>query len=193
MDSMPEGCLYARISPALLAVYATERAAIEFEAAVRGETERWFFAITDIHQAVTAALVEVLSGSSSIGALTEKNRKRWLTFFEASRSDPHVQPPTNADQILHFKELVELAQSRQILESDEPDLIKLNDLRNDLAHVKQRAWYVEIAWIRRILHSATTALDRLFQTDTFGIHLEGDQMLRAKSAIHRLNAGTNTA
>lgn len=53
--------LYARTNPALLAMHACERAAVEYEAAMSGETERWFFAITDMHQALTAALVETLA------------------------------------------------------------------------------------------------------------------------------------
>lgn len=195
MLPIPEDDLYARTSPDLLAVHATERAAIEFEAAMRGETERWFFAITDIHQALTAALVATVSGTNRIGALVGSQQEEWLNFYEASREDPNAQAPKERDRIAPLTTLLSRAQSCNdgtgtlaLTDGEASDLKRLNDFRNDLAHVKPVGWSLEIAGLPRILRAAANTLGQLFQMSPLLIHLEEDQLNRAKAALNRFTA-----
>lgn len=191
MDSMPEGCLYARISPALLAVYATERAAIEFEASMGGNPERWFFAITDIHQALTSALVETLSGTNSLGALTDEQQKQWRRYHQDRRENPDAKPPEDRFRIASFETLLSRAKSNQagnplaLTRCEESDLKQLNDLRNDLQHVKPTGWSLEIAGLPRILQSAAKTMHQLFKMDPLVIHLDEDELTRAINALDR--------
>ncbi|WP_314952082.1 hypothetical protein [Bradyrhizobium cosmicum] len=194
MDSNELDNLYARTSPALLAMHACERAAAEFRAAQSGEAERWFFAITDMHQAVTAALVETLSGTAGIGALPKKLQKEWMDYFEA-RNSTNVDPPAG-DRVITFGELLDRAgdatnvhdmQGTLALTVDEKrDLLRLNDFRNDLAHVKPRGWSLEIAGLPRIFRAAAKALEQLFDMPPLRLHLEETQIERAERAIEAI-------
>ncbi|WP_284278035.1 hypothetical protein [Bradyrhizobium liaoningense] len=182
--------LYARTSPALLAVHACERAASEYEAAISGDTARWFFAITDMHQALTAALVETLSGTAGIGALPKKLQQQWLNYFQNRGAG--VQPPAD-ERVLTFVELLERAcdtaschdmQGTLVLtDSEKKDLLSLNDFRNDLAHVKPRGWSLEIAGLPRIFGAAVKAMRQLFEMAPLRLHLEEVEMERAGKSI----------
>ncbi|MCK1492196.1 hypothetical protein IVB14_17650 [Bradyrhizobium sp. 180] len=183
--------LYARTSPALLAVHACERAATEYEAATSGDTARWFFAITDMHQALTAALVETLSGTAGIGALPRKLQQQWLNYFE-NRGAADAQPPAD-DRVVTFGELLERACDRAnchnmqgtltLTDDDKMDLLRLNDFRNDLAHVKPRGWSLEIAGLPRIFRAAAKIMRQLFGMAPLRLHLEEDEITRAEKAI----------
>ncbi|BAB51922.1 hypothetical protein [Mesorhizobium japonicum] len=189
MESSDADYLYARTSPALLAVHASERAASEFETAMSGDAERWFFAITDMHQALTAALVETLSGTAGIGALTERNQKQWLGHFNHT---PGCQPP-NQYRIVEFETLVDRAVdvanvhnmhgTLKLTEAESRDILRLNEFRNDLAHVKPRGWSLEIAGLPRIFGAAANAMRQLFDMAPLRLHLDDDQIQRADKAI----------
>jgi len=183
--------LYARTSPALLAMHACERAAAEYDAAMSGETERWFFAITDVHQALTAALVETLSGTAGIGALPTKLQKQWLDYFEARRA-ADIQPPVD-DRVITFGELLDRARdpanchnmqgTLTLTEDEKQDLLSLNDFRNDLAHVKPRGWSLEIAGLPRIFGAAAKTMRQLFDMASLRLHLEEGEIERVERAI----------
>lgn len=190
MTSSVADDLYARTSPALLAVHACERAASEYEAAISGDTARWFFAITDMHQALTAALVETLSGTAGIGALPKKLQQQWLIYYENRGAD--VQPPAD-DRVITFGELLARAcdtanchdmQGTLVLtDGEKKDLLRLNDFRNDLAHVKPRGWSLEIAGLPRIFGAAAKAIRQLFEMAPLRLHLEEDEVERAEKSI----------
>ncbi|MET4720778.1 hypothetical protein ABIF63_004884 [Bradyrhizobium japonicum] len=191
MNVTVEDDLYARTSPALLAMHACERAATEYAAAMSGETERWFFAITDMHQALTAALVETLSGTAGIGALPKKLQKEWLGYFDA-RNDTDIEPPIE-DRVITFGELLDRARDAThvhdmqgtlaLSEDEKRDLLRLNEFRNDLAHVKPRGWSLEIAGLPRIFGVAAKAARQLFNMAPLRLHLEDHQIERAEMAI----------
>jgi hypothetical protein len=191
MKSNDPDDLYARTSPALLAMHACERAAAEYKAAMSGEAARWFFAITDMHQALTAALVEALSGTAGIGALPKKHQKQWLDYFNA-RNATDIEPPAE-DRVVTFGELLDRAcdtanvhdmhGTLALTENEKRDLLRLNDFRNDLAHVKPRGWSLEIAGLPRIFGAAAKAMRQLFDMVHLRLHLEEDQSERAERAI----------
>jgi len=180
--------LYAEISPASLAVHAVERAAVEFEAAMSGKNERWFFAITDIHLALTAALVETLSGTARVGALIERQQEEWLEYYAKLRVAPE-----DKDRVVDFVTLLYRARdpanerdmygTLTLTDREMQDLKMLHGFRNDVAHVKPVGWYLEIAGLPRIFSAAAKVLHQLFQMGPLQIHLEEDELERAEKAI----------
>jgi hypothetical protein len=180
------------LTPAILFAHGIERAAIEVEAAANGKPDRWWFAITDSHQALTAALVGTLRGTADIGAFYEPVRIAWLDYFERSRDDPTVKPPKDG-YIMRFDDLLERAQCKDashdmggtlvLTEADKADLVRLNYLRNNLDHVRPGGWILEIVGLPRILGAAGEAMRQLFSMHPLRIHLEEDQIDPTESAI----------
>jgi hypothetical protein len=183
---------YIHITPATLAVHAIERAALEVHAAANDKPDRWWFAITDAHQALTAALVETLVGTAGIGAYDKPLQRAWLDYYEVSRTDNSAKPPED-DRVLPFPALLDRAQDKKsrrdmggtlvLTDSDKKDLRRLNSFRNDLDHVKPRGWSLEKAGLPRIIGAAAEAMRQLFMMHPLRIHLEENELERAEEAL----------
>jgi hypothetical protein len=189
-DEVDDG--YARTSPALIAVHAIERAADEMAAAVRGNVERWWFAIPDTHRALTAALVQALSGTAGIGVLCDRDAQAWMKYFEDSRSDPNTKVPREGF-VAEFGELLSRAQDPQrrndmhgtlvLTEGQCEDLGRLNACRDRLEHPKPSSWSLEVAGLPRILGTAAQALDQLLSMASIQLKLDPTDLKRAKAAL----------
>lgn len=179
---------YANITPEDLAAHAAIRAESELQAACAGDLGRWFFAVTDIHQALTAALVSALSGTMGIGALVPRDQAAWIERLDATGEGPFPR-----ERIAPFAQLVERAQdpvyannmggTLVLTAQHQKDLIALNTFRDDLAHVKPRSWSLEVAGLPRIVGAAAAALDQLYKMHPLRMHTEDDLVGRAEEAI----------
>jgi hypothetical protein len=184
---------YIRITPAILAVHCVERAMVEMDAAMNGTPMRWWFAITDMDHALTAALVETLKGSAGIGALTKKLQCEWVDYFENSRTDRTVASPKR-ETLASFAELIGRAKNpTNVTETggalllnlkDEKDILRLHQFRNQLLHVKPVHWSLEISGLPRMLGAVAEALRQLFNMTALRLRLEEDDVKKAEVAIN---------
>lgn len=177
----------ARISPHHLAALSLSRAA---NALSQTETDSatWFFIILDLHRALYCALVAALSGPAEIGAYSEKLRAEWIEYFEASRTDPNVEPPRK-DYVALFTELLSRAEDGsapllQLTAETRADILKLNEFRGDLEHVKPRTWCLEIGGLPRMSMVAAEAFENLLQT--FCHRLEEGEIDQVETAISKI-------
>ena len=187
---MNAGRNYIDITPASLAVHCVERAAQEVQDATRGTPMRWWFAISDIDQALTAALVEVLTGTAGIGALTERLQIEWLTYFGEGGKAP------KESRLAPFDDLLERAQdvanshdmSGTLLLSveDKKDILRLHEFRNNLLHVKPVSWSLEITGLPMMIGAVTKALKQLFEMNPLNLHLDEHEVQRANEAIDKI-------
>src|SRR4051794_28081963 len=125
---------YATITPHHLAALSLCRAAGGL-AQVDADSTVWFFVILDLQRALYSALIEALSGSAGIGAYTDKLQAEWSAWFEASRDDPDLPPPLGSS-VQHFNQLLERAPLELLAPQQREDIVKLNQLRGNLEHVK---------------------------------------------------------
>jgi hypothetical protein len=193
---------YVEISPALLTVHAAERTATEVEAAVSGIADRWWFAITDTHLALTSALVETLGGSMGIGAMAPKQRALRLAYLTQHRHSSKEKAPAD-ERIARFDELLERALdpanvgdmggTLALSKAEKADVLKLNDFRNDVIHIKQLHWSLEVAGLPRIVGAAAEAMRQLFQMSPLRAHLAEEEVERAENAIDRILASVGRA
>jgi hypothetical protein len=178
------------ITPALLAVYTVERGAAEVRAATSGEQDRWLFAIVDLHMALNAALVETVSGGSThIGSLSSKHQKAWIDHFES----PGSSPPSNARRVESLSELLSRAFDSAnasgmggtlvLSNAQRSEIGRLNDLRDELVHVKPELGFIEASGLPRIVRAAAEALRQLFDMRPVRHHLDEDVHDRGKLAI----------
>jgi hypothetical protein len=176
---------YADITPHHLAALSLSRAA---EALSRTEADpvTWFFIILDLHRALYCALIAALSGTAEIGAYPELLRAKWMDYFEKSRTDPNVEPPKK-DYVAPFHELLSRAEDGsapllQLTAETRADILKLNEFRGDLEHVKPRTWCLEIGGLPRMSMVAAEAFEMLLRSFSHRL----DETERAEAAISKL-------
>jgi len=179
--------MYARITPDRLATCSLCRAANGLER-VTADPAVWFFIILDLNRALYAALVAALSAENFDEAYGPKLQIQWRQFWENTRTDPNAQSPTS-NRVPYLPELIEMAQTAQLLhlaEKQRSDIMKLNELRDNLEHVKPGGWSHNTSDLPRIVKNVAVAFEPLF--DRFQHHLEEDEVERTKFVIDRLKA-----
>jgi hypothetical protein len=162
------------------------------EAIVRtsSEPQQWFLAIPDLHRALNCAFVAALRGTAGIGAYGPKLRAQWLEYFENSRTQ-QLSAPTG-QKVESFTELLRRAQLPSPDLQGEPlklcdeqlsDLNKLNDLRDDIEHVKPDGGAVQVAGLPRICRAAAYALSYLYSLPPVFVHLTDQELMAARRAV----------
>jgi hypothetical protein len=124
------------ITPAILAVHAIERAAIEVEAALNAKSDRWWFAITDAHYE-----------ASRTNPDAQSLKEGYILPFE--------------DLLKRAQD--DIGSTLTLTDQCKKDLRLLNQFRNELHHVKPQRWYLETDGLSRILGGAAEAMHQLFK------------------------------
>jgi hypothetical protein len=128
-------------------------------------------------------LVAALSGSADIGAYSDKLQAKWVDYFEKSRTDPKAKPPTE-DRVETFEKLLERAEKTALLTPEQrADILKLNEFRDDLEHVKPRTWSLEVGGLPRMGANAAKAVAALLPS--FSHRLELDEIARVEEAVSK--------
>jgi|TARA_R100000049_G_C1954332_1_gene105799 hypothetical protein len=119
----------------------------------KGEKLRLFLAARSVHLALVTALSSALSGTDGTGAMSDKERKAWLRFFDDMRGGLAEAPKT---RMASFSELLKRAQEcptgyiakpLQLDENEERELKKLTALRDWTEHPRPDHHLIEPAWI----------------------------------------------
>jgi hypothetical protein len=142
-----------------------------------------------LDQAMTAGLVETMTGVAGIGAFADSLQDKWREYFEKSLTDPKAKPPAD-ERVLFFLELLKRAQGNDapygplvLTQDDIADLKRLNEFRGNLIHIKPSGWSLETAGLPRILGVVAEAMQQMFAMTPLQIHLEPDEIQRAHNAI----------
>ncbi len=183
---------YARTDPRRMAVLCIQRAAETIRSAEQN-TALWFLAIPELHRAVYSALVAALTGTHGTGAYARRDRRGspgWL------QGDQDMSSP-NSQWVDTFENLLARAQQTTAVADlgGEPlklagqicrDLRKLNELRDDIEHVKPGGWSLEVGGLPRIANSAVVALRHLFSCSSIRIHLSEAEIQAAEGAFRTI-------
>ena len=179
-------------SPQHLAMLCVVRADMTINL-IPTDPAQWFFVIVDLHRALNCALVAALRGTAGIGAYPPKLRRRWLEYFDRSRTNDVDSP--DSQRVEPFLELLRRAQEASpVLQGEHltltaermNDLVKLNYLRDDIEHVKPVDWYLEVVGLPRICRAAAYALAHLFSLPPVNMHLSDLERADANRAIGRI-------
>jgi hypothetical protein len=90
--------------------------------------------------------------------------------------------------VQHFNQLLKRAEKgtlKLLAPQQREDIVKLNQLRSNLEHVKPGTWSLGIAGLPRICASATAAFAALLET--FHFRLAEDELERTRAAIATLS------
>jgi hypothetical protein len=189
--------VYAEITPQHLAALSIQRAADALEHTDADPTT-WFIVVLDLHRALYCALVAALSGSLGIGAYSDKLKIKWIDYYERSRSDPDAETPTNKegiidDRVERFETLLERAENSalelqnsplQLAAEQKADILKLNEFRDDLEHVKPRSWFLEVGGLPRMGANVAKAFAALLPS--FSLQIEPEEVEQVEAAIAKI-------
>jgi hypothetical protein len=178
---------YATITPQHLAALSLSRAAYALPS-TETDPATWFFIILDLDRALYCALIAALSGTTEIGAYPEWLRTEWIKYFEASRTDPDAKPPEK-EYVEHFTKLLSWAEDGsapllQLTAERRADILKLNEFRGDLEHVKPSGWDLEIAGLPRMSRVAAETFETLF--GSFRHRLEEEEIEQVETSISKI-------
>jgi hypothetical protein len=193
---------YVSIAPHQLAALSLCRASDTLEQTASNPTS-WFFVIVDLHRALYSALVAVMSGPAGIGAYDDKLRAEFIEALDASRNEPHPREPapkkrgekSDEHYVLPFIELLQRAETGsghmwglpiQLSPEQHEDIVRLNDFRDKLEHVKPETWILPVDGLGRMCASAGTAFARLLES--FSRHLQADELTQVQAALSKFAA-----
>jgi hypothetical protein len=118
------------------------------------EPLRLFLAARSIHLALVTALSSALSGTDGTGAMADRDRRKWIEYFENTRAGFAEAPGT---RMASFNELLERAQTgaigwlQQALvlgENEKLALQKLTALRDWTEHPRPDHHFIEPTWMK---------------------------------------------
>jgi hypothetical protein len=134
------------------------RAALEWtNQALHGEVYYWKWAILALHNALQGFMVLALAGSSGLGALTLKSRKKWLEAHEAGAVPPEewLMPVPQLFEALQRPDSMRMfVGSRHFQPTDDvrEAVEDLNRDRNRFVHFVPMTWiFVTDGWLETML------------------------------------------
>ena len=130
----------------------------------------WKWVIISLHNALQGALVCTLSGTTGVGALTDRSMKKMLEWFEVSRNNANAQVPKArlADLMTLYgrAKLPDLMKEfgggpLQTTKGQDDDVRLLNSLRRNFAHFRPGGWSIETAGLPRVVLNVTAIIELL--------------------------------
>jgi hypothetical protein len=138
-------------------VAASIRQALRCWEMTADDPQAWKWVVLALHAALQGACVcHLLTTAQPVGALTKRNTKEWLTYFNASREDPSLLPPEKTE-LMALPDLLKsvrkagsagdgVSPSIMIDGGDFNWLRRFHDeIRNQFVHFEPRGWSIEVS------------------------------------------------
>ncbi len=142
-------------------VAASVRHALRCRTMTDEDPQAWKWVALSLHAALQGALVcHLVTTASPLGAVTDRNAREWIEYFEASRTDPDRRPPQT--YLLELPALVKLARmphsagdgregALQVSDAELVWLIRFHrDIRNRFVHFEPMGWALEVTGLRTL-------------------------------------------
>lgn len=124
------------------------------------DPQAWKWVMLALHSALQGACVcHLLSTAHPVGPLTKRNTEEWLTYFEASRADPSILPPTRTE-LMALPDLLKAVRKPGTagdgvsppitVSSGEFNWLRRfhDEVRNQLVHFAPMGWGIEVSGMR---------------------------------------------
>lgn len=153
---------YLRTSPQSDVIYALDLI-IDLSDKIEEKPAHWKWVIVSLHDAVEGMMVGALKGTSGVGAFIRRDRESWLNFLSSNGKPPKGR------KLETFMDLYERVKNdsdwnkNPIMTNQETDFyIKLlNDLRNDLIHLKYDGWSIDMSGFHRLIHCSMSIIEKI--------------------------------
>lgn len=169
-----------------LAIAELERCAEHLEAS-DPDGYRLLEAIRCLHLSMVAAMTAALSGSASIGALSEKHRIKAIDAMNDGRWDDvpeRVMPYASLLDAVQQPGAMEWSQALQLTPTEKEACTNLNKSRERIDHPKQGSFSEVRAHLRAVCRDVSPIVARLMRSVSH--HFEDADFSRAEAAIGRI-------
>ena len=143
-------------------VAASLRHALKSLSFVEADDQAWKWVALALHSALQGACVcHLVTTASPVGAVTERNAKEWLDYFEASRIDPKLVSPQT--YLMTLPDLLKTVRKpRSAGDASNPEGVTLTDselewlkhfhdvIRNQFIHFEPLGWSIEVSGIPKV-------------------------------------------
>ncbi|EFO30470.1 hypothetical protein TRICHSKD4_4062 [Roseibium sp. TrichSKD4] len=175
------------------------RHALAFATLLNEDEQIWKWLILALHSALQGACVcHLTTTAQPIGAVTKKNEKKWLEYFEASRVNEKIDPPQT--YLMSLPDLLKKIRKpnscggstypNEITLSDHElsRLTKLHDeIRNQFVHFSPTGWAIEISGTLEIAKLVARIVNDILQAGWGFRHLSEDQKAELRQNLEKLS------
>lgn len=168
-------------------------------AQVLGEDpQAWKWVVMALHSALQGACVcHLTTTAAPVGAVTERNAREWLAYFEDSRTNPHARPPKT--RLMGLPDLLKAVRKPSsagdgsngagvaISESELSWLLRFHkEIRNQFAHFEPMGWSIEVSGIPAIAKLVARIIEDILRTGWAFRHQDRAQREEMQRSLHIL-------
>lgn len=157
------------------------------------DCQAWKWMAIALHSALQGACVCHLTTTAvPVGAVTESNKREWLTYFENSRTNSNAEPPRT--RLMNLPDLLKTVRKPHsagdgsnvagiaITDSELCWLRRFhNDIRNQFVHFEPMGWSIEVSGIPKIATLVARIITEMEQIGYAFRHLDKIQ----RKELHR--------
>lgn len=165
---------------------------------VREDSLAWKWVVIALHSALQGACVCYLTTTAApIGAVTKRNTREWVAYFEDSRTNPNAVPPKT--YLMCLPDLLKAVRKPNsaghgsnaagiaISESELNWLIRFhNDFRNQFTHFEPMGWSIEVSGIPEIAQLVARIIGDILRTGWAFRHLDRARCEEMQRILHAL-------
>lgn len=142
---------------------------------VNAVSQTWKWVVLALHSALQGACVcHLTTTMAPVGAVTERNAGEWLTYFEASHTNPNLRPPKT--HLMGLPDLLlAVRQPNSAGDSSYPDGVEISDselywlghlhknMRNQFVHFEPMGWSIEVSGTPEIAKVVARIIGEILQ------------------------------
>lgn len=159
----------------------------------------WKWVILALHSAVQGACVcHLVTTAEPVGAVTKKNAREWIAYFEEIRTNPSAERPKT--ELMNLPQLLKAIQNENsskreagekeinISQSEYRWLKRIHDsLRNPLTHFAPAGMYVELSGMPNLAHLIARIIQDILDNGWAFRHLTDEQRDALKNDLEKLS------
>lgn len=156
----------------------------------RPEVWRWF--VLSLHLALQGALVCAMKGFDTSGVLalsspSARRTQEWLAAGAPRGASPNQQLASVRELLVRAENYLPANNRLPFSREQANDLLRLNEIRNNFAHLVADGWSLDLTGLPRISLNTIAAIEHLAVTaPTFWHQYEDDQLERVRRALGNL-------
>ena len=151
------------------------RHALRTAQVVNKDAQSWKWVIIALHSALQGSCVcHLTTTAAPIGALTESNTRKWLTYLEDSRTNNTAKPPET--KLMALPDLLKAVRKSNsagdrsnasgvtITDSELSWLKRFHaDFRNQFTHFEPKSWSIEVSGIPEIAKLIARIIEEIIE------------------------------
>lgn len=162
---------------------------------VRDDPLAWKWVVIALHSALQGACVcHLTTTAAPLGAVTQRNAREWLTYFEDSRIDPNAKPPKT--RLMGLPDLLSAVRKPRSAGDRSNDVgISISDselrwlrrfhedIRNQFVHFEPTSWSIEVSGIPELAKLIAHIIEEILQVGWAFRHQDAAQLFEIQESL----------